>query len=543
MKRNHAILPALKRVLHDHPMVSIVLLVSIILSVVMSLIPPLLLERIVNDLTDGRNAILIPSLFWLGFTILGCLADTLKEGMITMFGEAVTHSLRTVLLKKMHRLPADHFVSTDSGETVSLFVNDVDTVESLFDDGVVSMFSDLASIIGILIVIFTRSKGLFVILLIALPLIFLLTRSFQKRMLKAQKENRRAVGRSSARIPETIHNIRSVQVFHAQKYLEEKYDDSIEEGYHAMNQSALYDALYSPIVVSVSSLIIAIMMVLCAEKTGIRSWFGVSVGTAVALISYVGKVFDPLESLGMEIQNIQEAAAGLSRLNDFMNLPEKEEIKDDAQESSDPVISVEHVTFGYDPDKPVLKDFSMSVLKGETVTLAGRTGAGKSTVFRLLTGLYQPDQGTIRINGRKAGSFSEAEKRNVFGCVEQRFEMIPGTIRDQITLHDPGVSDDMVIHALKETGMYEAVSSLSEGLDTICKDSLFSQGQFQLLSIARAIVTDPQILLLDEITASLDSKTEKQILNALQKASADRTVLSISHRLYENQGGRIIRIS
>lgn len=543
MKRNHAILPALKHVLKDHPMVSVILIFSIILSVVVSLIPPLLLETIVNDLTNGENAILIPSLLWLGITILSCFSDTLKEGMITMFGEAVTHSLRTVLLDKMHHLDADHFISTDSGETVSLFVNDVDTVESLFDDGVVSMFSDLASIIGILIVIFAKSKGLFVILLIALPLIFALTRIFQKRMLKAQKENRTAVGRSSARIPETIHNIRSVRVFHAQRYLERKYDESIEEGYHAMNQSALYDALYSPIVVSVSSFIIAIMMVLCAQETGMRSWFGVSVGTAVALISYVGKVFDPLESLGMEIQNIQEAAAGLSRLNDFMNLPEKKEFSDDGQITSDPAISIDHVTFGYDPDKPVLRDFSMIVRKGETVTLAGRTGAGKSTVFRLLTGLYQPDHGTIRINGRKAGSFTEKEKRKIFGCVEQRFEIIPGTIRDQITLHDPEVSEDMVIHALKETGMYEAVSSLPEGMDTICEDSLFSQGQFQLLSIARAIVTEPQILLLDEITANLDSATERQIMDALQKAARDRTVLSISHRLYENTGGRIITIS
>lgn len=200
-----------------------------------------------------------------------------------------------------------------------------------------------------------------------------------------------------------------------------------------------------------------------------------------------------------------------------------------------------HVTFGYG-EKPVLSDFSMTVKEGEQVTLVGRTGAGKSTVFRLLLGLYQPEKGEITIGGVNVSAITDHERRACIGCVEQRFSRVPGTVLDQITLSDPTITEEMAQNAAKLAGMDDAIRALPDGYNTICIDGMFSQGEWQLLSIARAAAANPAVLLLDEITANLDAETEARVLEALRRASEGRTVFSISHRIYENLGGRTVEL-
>ena len=186
-------------------------------------------------------------------------------------------------------------------------------------------------------------------------------------------------------------------------------------------------------------------------------------------------------------------------------------------------------------------NLSFSIKKGEQVTLSGRTGAGKSTIFKLLLGLYEPDKGSVSIAGQKATAIPDSEKRRIYGYVEQTFHMVPGTVKDQITLNDVSITDEDVIEAAKAAGIHDAITSLEKGYDTICTPDLFSQGQWQLLSIARAAVAKPQLLLLDEITANLDTETEKAVLNALNNVCKDRTVISISHRVTAKTG-RIIPV-
>ena len=199
------------------------------------------------------------------------------------------------------------------------------------------------------------------------------------------------------------------------------------------------------------------------------------------------------------------------------------------------------MTFGYG-DRPVLRDFSMTVKEGEQVTLAGRTGAGKSTVFRLLLGLYRPQAGTITIGGVDVSAITDRQRRACIGCVEQHFSRVPGTVLEQITLSDPGITEEMAHAATRLAGMDETIRSLPGGYSAVCTDGMFSQGEWQLLSIARAAAADPAILLLDEITANLDAETETRVLKALHRASEGRTVLSISHRLYEDLGGRAVEL-
>lgn len=549
----------------DHMLLSAVLLAAVAGTVVTGVLPPLVLERIVDRLA-GREALALELIVWyfLMLVIAG-LFDAAKEVLITIFGQKVTHNVRSALCAKLSHLPAAYYTKNEPGATVSRFVNDVDTVEALFTSGIISMVVDACKVISIVAVIFTKSRGLGFLLLAVTPLLFGLTRMFQKRMLKSQIANRVAVGKVNNHIPETIQNIRMIHTFYKEKYMEKRYDKLIGESYRYVEKSNFYDAVYSPIIVTVSAVIVAIMMVLSARGGQMQLFFGMSVGTAVAVINYVGKVFEPLENIGMEIQNIQSAVAGIARIQEFLReeerpeaerMPEAESTmlhrskesgavtnRDFAVKSEKTAVEFSDVTFGYESGTEILHQYSFSIEQGENVTLTGRTGAGKSTIFKLLLGLYEPWEGSVRIFGMDASGITDEQKRKVFGYVEQTFRMIPGTVLEQITLKDGSIPAEDARRAIRMVGMEDAVRSLEQGYDTPCTPQLFSQGQMQLLSIARAIVADPAILLLDEITANLDSATEGQVLTALRTASENRTVISISHRLYEQGGSRKINLA
>ena len=307
-----------------------------------------------------------------------------------------------------------------------------------------------------------------------------------------------------------------------------------------MERTNFYDAIYSPVVLLLNAVVVGIVMLLSASGNArILSLFGMSVGTSVAVINYISRIFAPIESLGMEIQTIQSAMAGVRRIDAFLAQPERAMENGETAACGDVVLS--HVTFGYG-EAPVLRDFSMTVKQGEQVTLVGRTGAGKSTVFKLLLGLYHPEAGSVTIGGVDVADITDARRRTCIGCVEQHFARVPGTVLEQITLGDPGITEEMARNAAKLAGLDAAIQTLPGGYDTVCTDGMFSQGEWQLLSIARAAAADPAVLLLDEITANLDAETEARVLEALRRASEGRTVLSVSHRIYENLGGRTVEV-
>ena len=524
---------------------SALLLAAIAGSVLFALLPPLVLEQIVDALAERRQVTVSLAAGYFLLVAASGLLDAAKESLITVFGQKVTHRVRSAMSAKLLRLPAAYYIEKEPGVTASRFVNDVNTVDSLFASGVISMAADVCRLFSILLVIFTRSTGLGLLLLAAAPLLFWMTRVFQKRMLAAQLESRVAVGRTNQQIPETLKNIRTIRVFHREDYMQRRYGDAIEQGYRAQERSNFYDAVYSPIVVTVSALLVGIVMAASAQGGAARSFFGMSAGTAAALIAYVGSFFDPLESIGMEIQNIQSAVAGVRRINEFLREPEREKgaKAPGSVPTGVPAVQLSGVSFSYGKgEREILRDFDLTVQEGESVLLAGRTGAGKSTLVKLILGLYEPEAGQVRVFGTPPAGIPEAEKRRWFGYVEQQFRPVPGTVGDQVSLQDPQVSEEQIQKALVTVGLWDTVQSLPEGINTPCGEGLFSQGQLQLLSIARAIVLEPKLLLLDEITANLDSKTEAQVLAALQAASLHRTVLSISHRLYEENGGRKVVI-
>lgn len=522
---------------------SLGIVVAVVGAVVATLIPPLILAKIVDTITAGTGvSVPFVVLYFLMLALTGFL-ESAREGLLTVFGQKITHALRSRLMEKFVNLTADSINQQEPGTLVSRFVGDVDTVENLFTSGIISMFADACKIVSILVVIWFQNRGLTFVLILILPFLFGFTRHVQKNMLAAQIANRKAVGRASAHVPETLHNIRTIHCLGKETYMEERYDQYIGESYQAMERTNFYDAVYSPVILILNAIVVAVVMLLSASgNPEVLAFFGMSAGTAVAVINYISQIFGPVESLGMEIQTIQSALAGIHRINEFFELEEKEPLEEKERKMQEnlPFVELKNVTFGYD-EHVVLDRLSFQVLDGDQVTLAGRTGAGKSTIMKLLLGLYKPQKGSVTIHGVPSSEIREKDRRKLFGYVEQSFHMVPGTVRDQITLYDKKISEKQVRAAAALTGLSGAIESLEKGYDTVCTPELFSQGQWQLLSIARAAAAEPHLLLLDEITANLDAETEKEVLDALKRVSENRTVISISHRTSAKMG-RILQI-
>ncbi len=609
-------------VMRKHLLLVMGIVGSVCGAILLSLVPPMILARIIDGLTTKRMAGFGWIMAYFGLLALTGLMESAREGLLIIFGQKMTHTLRSGLMEKLVHLKADDLSRQEPGSVVSRFVGDVDTVENLFTSGIVSMFADVCRIVSILVVIWFKNRGLSMILLILLPFLLVFTRYVQKNMLISQLQNRKAVSRASGHVPETLRNIRTIHCLSKESYMERKYDEYLGDSYRAMERTNFYDAVYSPVVLILNAIVVACVMLLSASGSPrVLTLFGMSAGTAVAVMNYISQIFTPVESLGMEIQTIQSAVAGIRRINEFLSikelpereellereeLPEKEELPaieelsekeelpkreelsgkeellereelpsmedlsgkeelpkreelpeleelskkewipegnrfpEQRKENGETFVEFRDVTFGYD-ERKILKQLSFQVKQGERVTLMGRTGAGKSTILKLLLGLYEPQEGEVRIQGIAASNIPDGDKRRIFGYVEQSFHMVPGSVKDQITLFDPVITDQAVKNVASLTGLQDTIEALPDGYDTICTPELFSQGQWQLLSIARAAVASPRLLLLDEITANLDAETEKEVLQALKRVSGERTVISISHRTSAEMG-RVIPI-
>ena len=542
-KNSHNVVSIILHTIIKRKWLSLGIIISVCGAVITALYPPLVLGKIVDTLTTGSQMPVYLVFLYMAFTVITGLMEATREGLLTVFGQKITHALRSGLMEHFVRLSTDSLNKQESGAVVSRFVGDVDTVENLFTSGIVSMFADACKIISILAVIWFRNKGLATVLMVLLPFLFWFTRHIQKNMLDAQLKNRRAVSRASGHVPETLHNIRTIHNLGKEKYMEKRYDEYISDSYKAMEKTNFYDAVYSPVILILNAVVVAVVMLFSASGNAkVLTLFGMSAGTAVAVINYISQIFSPVESLGMEIQTIQSAIAGVRRINEFFELPvldNNEELQAEKtfdSKNDTPYVQFNDVTFGYEADHTVIADKTFVVNRGEQVTLSGRTGAGKSTIFKLLLGLYKPQKGSILINDMNSAAIPDNRKRNIFGYDDQSFHMVPGTIKDQITLYDKSISDEAVIKAAKLTGLHDTIMNFENGYDTQCTQEVFSQGQWQLLSIARATAANPELLLLDEITANLDANTERDVLTALKGVSENRTVISISHRVTARTG-------
>lgn len=519
-----------KKVLRTHWLLTIGLLLSIVGSILLAVIPPLILAKMMDTLALHQVLSVTLIVVYFIFYLAENLCISLRDILMVAFGQKISHALRSAMMQFYTTLDTDTLNQQAPGSVVSRFLNDVDALEDLFTSGVLSLFVDACTLVSILVVVFHKAFGAFLLLVIVLPFLFGFTRFVQKSMLKNEIDNRNAIAKTNAILPETVQNLLTIQNLKVQAFMEKRYGKAIQDSYEALQKTNFFDAIYSPVVLILNALVIGLLVLLCVDPKLDLSLFGMSVGTTVMSMQYISKVFEPIESIGMEIQVIQSSMASIHRIHDFFQLPVEDVTYKAETETTDPIISIQNLSFAYPGGKEIFHDFSLTIQAGEQVTLQGRTGIGKSTLFKLILGLYTPKKGSVHIFHQNPSTLLPSQRRELLGYVEQSFHPVKGTIKEQITLFDDSISLSEVQKACQIVGLWESIEALPEKLDSPFQPEILSQGQWQLLSIARAIVKDPPLLLLDEITASLDRSTEQAVLTAMEKAMKDRTVLSISHR-------------
>lgn len=535
--KNSLVKKSILSVLNKNKGMTLLLILAAAGVVFTSLVPPQILKHIIDYNLVPKNSykLLNSAIEYMLLILFIGLFDFMKEAVITILGQKITKDIRIKMMDKLGRMNAMFFSSYASGTVVSLFINDVDAINSLFSSGIVGMLIDCLKLIGIVFSIWMFSAKLGIITLLLLPIIYAVTRLFQRRMLKAEIENRILVGKVNNHISESLKNIQMIKSFSKESYMEKNYTKYLLQNYRTVEKVNFYDSVFSPIILLIRAVVIAIIVILSSKQS---NYFGISLGMLAASIELISNLFTPIENLGMELQDIQQAISGIRRVNEFylgnedasknINL----QAKDIVPERENVKLSFNGINFHYDEDTDVLENINFEVKPLEKVTFVGRTGVGKSTLFKLIMGILKPSKGSVIINGMDVYDIPNSEKRKIFGYVDQNFHLIEGTVADQIRLQDENITNEQIENALCFVGLMDYVETLEKGVDTpIVNDCLFSQGQKQLLAIARAIVTNPPILLLDEITANLDSITEEKIVSVLQKASNSHTILSISHRL------------
>ena len=527
---------SIAQVLKQNLPATILLIFAICGVVVASLIPPQILKQIIDVNLSQKTMNELPALAatYLGVVAFIGIFDFVKEAVLTVLGQKITSEIRYGMMQKMERLPALFFSKNDTGAVMSRFTNDVDAINDLFTGGIIGMLVDSFKVIGIVISIWIFSSRLGILTLLLLPLIYVITRFFQNRMLGAQIKNRIQTGMLNNHIAESLKSIRMIKVFNKESYMEKRYTEYLSDNYRTIEKINFFDSVFPPVIQIVRALVIALVVVCASQKL---HFLGISLGMVAASIELISNLFSPIENIGMEFQDIQGAVSGIRRVNDFNDKTEDDEktiglrAEDIIPDRKAVSLAFNDLSFNYDEDTDVLQNIRLGIRPCEKVTFTGRTGVGKTTLFRLVMGLLKPVKGNITLNGVDVYAIPNGEKKKIFGYVDQNFFLIRGTVADQITLKDSSVPRVAVEKALGFVGLSEYVAGLEKGMDTeLNGDSLFSQGQKQLLSIARAIVTDPPILLLDEMTANLDSITEEKIVTVLQKVGAERTILAISHR-------------
>lgn len=537
MMKNSLIKKSMTNVLKSSALMSILLLIAIIGVVVTSLIPPQILKYIVdhNLVPRSYDKLLFLAAAYIGVLLFIGMFDFVKEAILTVLGQKITKEIRVQMMEKLERINASFFSCNSSGIVVSRFTNDVDAINTLFTSGIIGMVVDCFKVIGIVVSIWMFSAKLGAVTLILLPAIYGITRLFQKRMLKAQIENRILISKVNNHISESIKNIKMIKAYSKENFMEKNYTKYLLHNYKTVEKVNFYDSVFSPIIQLTRAVVIAFIVVLSSKQL---NYLGISLGMVAASIELISNLFTPIENLGMELQDIQEAISGIHRVDDFYCEAEDNfkkntlKVEDIIPVKGEVRLSFNDISFHYEDDNDVLQNINLNLMPKEKVTFVGRTGVGKSTLFKLIMGLLKPSKGNITINGVDVYDIPNSEKRKIFGYVNQSFHIIKGTVADQISLQDKNITRRQVEEAIDFVGMTDYILSLENGLDTkVTSDTLFSQGQKQLLAIARAIVTNPPILLLDEITANLDSITEDKIVSVLKKASYAHTILSISHRL------------
>lgn len=527
----------LKETFRQNRLYVAILTIAVTVGAVINVWPSLLLRKIVDGpLLSGQGSLWEYSFMYLGAVLLIGLVDLSRAYGATVFGQKMLVAIRGRMLDRLRLLPMSYYLHTPAGETLSRFTADIDAVNTLFSAGLISAAADLFKIIGFVVALFLLAAPLGYIALGALPVVYIVADYFRRNIYEKQLVVRKRVSDINTGIQEIYSGMKVIKTYGSEQYFASRFEPALENHRLAMNANSAYDAWFPCITQTLRAMVIALAIFVGASHNTSPLALGISLGTLAAAADLFIRLFDPIESVSSEIQTIQQALAGLNRVNGFF-AQETESVEKlhrvQTMEKADAAVEITDVYFAYRDGQNVLRGTRVTIPSGAKAAIAGRTGSGKTTLMNLIAGLYPLKAGSITVGGVDPYLLTPESRRRLIGIVPQTVHIFNGTIYDNITLRDQSITREQAKLALTTVGLLDVIDQLPAQIDTVIGEGggKLSFGQTQLLSLARAIVTDPPLLLLDELTSGLDSMTEKQVLAAIRKVSTNRTIITISHRL------------
>lgn len=477
---------------------------------------------------DAVGAILLATL---ALYCVSAACSFVQGWMMTSVSQRTCYGLRRQIAEKIDRLPVGYFERTSTGDVLSRITNDVDTLGQSLNQGVTQLITSATTMIGVLVMMLSINVEMTLIALLVIPLSLILVKVVVKRSQRYFRAQQKKLGEINGQIEETFSGQAIVRAFNKEDAALAAFRETNEALYQSAWRSQFLSGLMMPVMSFVSNLgyvAVAIAGAVFAVQGRI------TVGDIQAFIQYVKNFTQPITQLAQVANVLQQMAAAAERIFEFLEAPEEasEQPKAKAADVSSDV-EFDHVRFGYDPEHPVISDFSARVGEGQTVALVGPTGAGKTTMVKLLMRFYDVDGGAIRIGGHDVREFSREDVRSQFGMVLQDTWLYNATVRENIRYGRLDATDAEVEAAAKAAFADHFIRTLPEGYDTVINEdaSNISQGQRQLLTIARAILADRRMLILDEATSSVDTRTEGRIQAAMDNLMRGRTSFVIAHRL------------
>ncbi|WP_394679965.1 ABC transporter ATP-binding protein [uncultured Exiguobacterium sp.] len=470
-------------------------------------------------------------LLWLaGLYIISSLFNYLQQYLMSGIAQKTVYDLREDVNHKLERLPLKYYDGRPNGETLSRVTNDIDTIGSTLQQSVTSFITSIVTIVGILIMMLTISPLLTLISLVSLPVSIFAIRPILKRSQKYFADQQRTLGQLNGHVEEMYTGHSVVKAFGHERKAVEQFDSVNEELYEAGRKAQFISGIIMPMMMFIGNISYVLISIVGGILVTQRA---ISIGDIQAFITYTRQFTQPITQTANIANIVQSTVAAAERV--FELLDEDEEIKEVTTHrltQAEGAVVFEHVDFGYGTDL-LIEDMNIDVAPGQTVAIVGPTGAGKTTMINLLMRFYELNGGTIRIDGIDTREMSREDLRTTFGMVLQDTWLFNGTIRDNLAYGKSGATEEEIIAAAKTAHADHFIRTLPDGYDTVLNEeaSNISQGQKQLLTIARAVLADPPIMILDEATSSVDTRTEVFIQQAMRRLMEGRTSFVIAHRL------------
>ena len=468
----------------------------------------------------------------LGLYLLSAVFSFIQGFTMTGVAQKITYKLRNDIAAKINKLPMNYFDKRTNGEVLSIITNDIDTLSMNLNQSITQIITAICTIIGILIMMFSISWQMTLISLIILPIAALLVKLVVGKSQKYFNKQQEYLGHVNGQVEEIYGGLTVVKAFNAENKVTNNFDKANDELYHSAWRAQFLSGLMHPI----TNFIANIGYVGVAVAGGYLAINGtITVGNIQSFIQYNKQFTQPINQIAQISNLLQAMVAAAERVFEFLEEPEEIDTAKGNIDTSKLKGNVEfkHVKFGYNPDKIIIKDFSAKVKEGQKIAIVGPTGAGKTTMVKLLMRFYDVTDGEILVDGHNIKDFERGELRKMFGMVLQDTWLFGGTVKDNIKYSKEDATDDEVIEAAKAAHVHHYIKTLPKGYNSVINEesSNISAGQKQLLTIARVILADPKILILDEATSSIDTRTEIQIQAAMDNLMKGRTSFVIAHRL------------